>query len=83
MGARVSPKGKITFQMRFMFAGKQQRIDLGTYPLISLKQAREICTKYRTELEKGHDPRIIKKTAKTRNIEVMTLTAVFAKWHDS
>ncbi|MGZ4960374.1 MAG: tyrosine-type recombinase/integrase [Methylomonas sp.] len=83
MGARVSPKGKITFQVRFMFAGKQQRIDLGTYPLISLKQAREICTKYRTELEKGHDPRIIKKTAKTRNIEVMTLTAVFAKWHDS
>lgn len=82
MGARVSPKGKITFQMRFMFSGKQQRIDLGTYPLISLKQAREICTNFRAELEKGNDPRLIKRYEKKKNVERASLSTIFYKWHE-
>jgi hypothetical protein len=43
LGARVSPKGKITFQLRYYFNGSKdaKRVDLGSYPLMSLKQARE------------------------------------------
>ena len=37
LSARVSANGKITFQIRFICCGKGARIDLGSYPLISLK----------------------------------------------
>ena len=40
LSARVSKKGKVTFQMRFRYGGKAARVDLGTYPLLSLKNAR-------------------------------------------
>jgi len=61
MRVRVSPKGKITFQMRFRYEGKAARMDLGTYPLISLKEAREKALEMRAKLEQGYDPRIVKK----------------------
>ncbi len=39
LSARVSPKGKIVFQFRYRFDGKQQRVDIGTYPLMKLAEA--------------------------------------------
>ncbi len=83
LSCRVSKKGKIVFQLRFRYTGKQCRVDVGTYPLVSLKKAREEAQHYKAELEKGHDPRVIKKTDKTKNIEVMSLSAVFMKWFDA
>lgn len=41
LSARVSPKGKITFAMRYYYAGDRKRLDLGSYPLMSLKEARD------------------------------------------
>ena len=35
LSARVSPKGIITFNYRFRWLGKQQRIKIGRYPGIS------------------------------------------------
>ena len=52
LSARVSAKGKITFQIRFRFDGKGARIDLGSYPLISLKEAREKALEVRSLIEK-------------------------------
>ena len=83
LSARVSKKGKIVFQMRFRHAHKQLRMDIGTYPLITLKRAREEVLKFKAELEKGHDPRVIKKTDKVQNIEVITLQVLFLKWYES
>ena len=40
LSVRVSPKGKITFQMRFRYQGKQARLDLGSYPNLTLLEAR-------------------------------------------
>ena len=40
--ARVSPKGLIIFQYRCCFNGQNQRFKIGKYPLISLKEARQI-----------------------------------------
>lgn len=37
MSVRISPKGKIVFQLRYRFAGKAERLDLGTYPHMSPK----------------------------------------------
>lgn len=40
LSVRVSPKGKITFQLRYRYNGKAMRMDIGTYPGTSLKEAR-------------------------------------------
>jgi integrase len=82
LSVRVSRKGKIVFQLRYRHDRKQCRVDIGTYPLVTLKQAREEAQRYKAELEKGHDPRVIKKIDKIRNVEVLGLEAVFNRWHD-
>lgn len=40
LGVRITPKGKITFQLRYRYQGAAKRLDLGSYPLMSLKEAR-------------------------------------------
>lgn len=40
LGVRITPKGKITFQLRYRYHGTPKRLDLGSYPLMSLKEAR-------------------------------------------
>lgn len=32
LSVRVSPKGRVVFQYRYQWAGKGERIDIGTYP---------------------------------------------------
>lgn len=82
LSVRVSQKGKIVFQLRYRHDRKQCRVDIGTYPLVTLKQAREEAQRYKSELEKGHDPRVIKKVDKIRNVEALGLEAVFNRWYD-
>lgn len=83
LSVRVSPKGKITFQMRFRYAGKAARLDIGSYPGIGLKQARAECLRLRAELEKGHDPRIVKKLERLDIQTAHTLKDLFGDWYES
>jgi len=82
LSVRVSPKGKITFQMRFRYGGKQARLDLGSYPLISLKDARAELFKMKAVLEQGYDPRIHKKIEKVKIVEAVTFTELYKMWHE-
>jgi integrase len=41
LSVRVNPRGTLTFQYRFVLAGKEHRIDIGNYPAVSLSEARE------------------------------------------
>ena len=41
LSVRVSRKGKVVFQLRYMFESKQKRVDIGTYPSLGLKDARD------------------------------------------
>lgn len=81
LSARVSIKGKIVFQMRFWHGGKQCRMDLGSYPAMTLKQARDELVRFKAELEKGHDPRVIKKLVKQGNIDAITVSQLFYAWY--
>jgi hypothetical protein len=83
LGVRVSKKGKIVFQLRYRHNGKPARLDIGTYPLITLKQARDEAMRFRADLEKGHDPRVMKKVEKAGNAEALNLEALYRKWHDA
>lgn len=58
LSARVSPKGKIVFQFRYRFDGKQQRVDIGTYPLMKLAEARNELDRLRAVLDQGRNPKL-------------------------
>lgn len=81
--ARVSKKGKIVFHLRYLYNHKQHRIDLGSYPLISLKTARENALKCKASVEQGYDPRLLKKTARAQILAALTLQQLFLKWYDA
>ncbi|HOL36781.1 MAG TPA: Arm DNA-binding domain-containing protein, partial [Rubrivivax sp.] len=60
MGVRITPKGKITFQLRYRYDGRPRRLDLGSYPLMSLKEARTEAQRLRARHEQGHDPQVVR-----------------------
>ncbi|NER62079.1 DUF4102 domain-containing protein, partial [Pseudomonas sp. MAFF212428] len=53
----VSPNGTKAWHFRFSWHGKQPRISLGTYPELTLREARELRDKARSLVAKGIDPR--------------------------
>ncbi|RUM56313.1 MAG: integrase [Marinomonas sp.] len=83
LSVRVSPKGKITYQLRYRYDGKQSRVDVGTYPLTSLKDARTKAQEFRAKLEEGHDPRVVKKVGQLEIKRAVTLEPVFEQWYQS
>lgn len=82
LSVRVSPKGKLTFQMRFRYNGKQARLNIGSYPSTSLKEARIELQKMKGILETGHDPRIYKKVEFHKITDAITFERLFREWHE-
>lgn len=82
MSVRLSPKGKITYQLRYRIHGKQQRIDIGSYPLMSLKDARAESQRLRAILEAGNDPKAAKMKSEVVVLED-TISSLFDKWYKS
>ncbi len=56
LSARISPKGVINFQYRYRWHGKAQRLGIGRYPAVALKEARAITLELRTLYDRGIDP---------------------------
>ncbi len=83
MSVRVSKKGKVVFQLRFRYKKKQHRVGLGSYPLISLKKAREETLRFKAEVELGHDPRISKKLEISENANSKSFEELFMDWYQS
>ncbi|KEC84230.1 tyrosine-type recombinase/integrase [Acinetobacter sp. ETR1] len=81
MSVRVSPKGKIVFQLRYRFAGKAERLDLGSYPHLSLKDARSKANEMRSLLDKGQNPKIEIRVQQQKYIDATTLKEVFDDWY--
>jgi len=42
--------------MKYRFAGKEKLLALGTYPTVTLKDARDRCEEARKKLAAGYDP---------------------------
>ncbi|WP_420826228.1 Arm DNA-binding domain-containing protein [Rosenbergiella gaditana] len=57
LSVRISPKGVLNFQYRFLWAGKYQRVSIGQYPSVSLKDARNIADELKVLIFSGADPR--------------------------
>ncbi|OBY75933.1 tyrosine-type recombinase/integrase [Acinetobacter gyllenbergii] len=83
MSVRISPKGKIVFQLRYRFNNKQERVDLGTYPHLSLKDARLEATRLRGLLDQNKNPKLELLVEKEKNINPVTFKEVFLMWYES
>lgn len=80
LSVRVSRKGKIVFQLRYMFEGKQRRVDIGTYPAFSLKDARDEAVKIRRALEEGINPQMYIASRYEKNVSALTVEGVMREW---
>lgn len=78
----VSPKGGKWWRFKYRFAGKEKRLSLGTYPDISLKEAREKRDAERKLLRAGIDPGEQRKRARAerRTSHENSFEAVAREW---
>ena len=80
LSVRISPKGRITFQMRYRYNNTPKRIAIGIYPDLSLKAAREKHVSLREQLGEGKDPAktiLAKKHAFAKRADIDSLWAAF------
>ena len=82
LSVRVSKNGTLTFTMRYRFNGKADQMALGTYPLMSLADAREKNSYYRTALLEGINPKNKKVEDKRVNIDALTFDQLFEQWYN-
>lgn len=84
LGARVSPMGKVVFQMRYRYNGSAsaKRLDLGTYPAMSLKEARAEHQRLRGKQDQGHDPKVIRLLEKQVIASAVTVEGLFRLWYE-
>lgn len=83
LGVRVTPRGKITFQLRYRYDGRPRRLDLGSYPLMSLKEARAEAQRLRARHEQGHDPQIVRCLEKQAIIKADSIESLFRQWYEA
>ncbi|WP_275374319.1 tyrosine-type recombinase/integrase [Xenorhabdus bovienii] len=80
LSVRVTPKGKIIFQFRYRWNDKGDRIDIGTYPATSLKDARDAVLFYRGELEQHRNPKTVKRIRKESALKAVTVEKLIREW---
>lgn len=83
LSVRISPKGKIVFQYRYRFNGKAKRLDVGTYPMMGLKEARLLVHKYKTELDQGKDPMQLKLKGESDYLKQPTVKEICELWFNT
>ncbi|MCC8366516.1 site-specific integrase [Xenorhabdus sp. PB61.4] len=83
LSVRITPKGKIIFQFRYRWNGKGERIDIGTYPATSLKDARDLAISYRSELEQYRNPNMVKRVRKEAVLNAVTVERLIRDWWET
>lgn len=83
LNLEISPKGGKWWRLRYTFGGKPNRISLGTYPEISLVQARERREEARKLIAQGIDPSNVRKDARAQEQQqIETFELVARQWHE-
>jgi len=79
----VATNGTKSWHFRFSWHGKQPRVSLGTYPEITLKEARELRDQARAQVAKGIDPRSKRREERraASTSAVKTFEVVAGEWY--
>jgi integrase len=72
---RVAPSGRKTFTFHFTLDGKRGRLDLGSYPALTLKESRARALAARRAVDDGRDPRDEK-----RDATALTVSKIVAEY---
>lgn len=83
LSVRISLKGKVVFQLRYRYDSQAKRLDLGSYPALSLKAARTETLRLKATLEQGHDPKIVRALEKQAIIKADSIESLFRQWYES
>ena len=75
----VAPSGTKSWRVKYRFQGREKLLTLGTYPQLSLKEAREASNDAKKLLRRGIDPSVQKKAAS--RIEENSFEAIAREWH--
>jgi integrase len=80
----VAPTGGKHWRLKYRFDGKEKLLALGSYPEISLSEARARRTDARQQIAKGVDPGIVKKAKKAARIDEIqnTFELIAREWHE-
>jgi integrase len=78
----ITPSGGKLWRMNYRYAGKQKTLALGSYPLISLLEAREKIMAEKKLLKNGIDPGQQKKAQKQTRTEIDSFEAVAREWYE-
>ena len=78
----VSPAGGKWWRFKYRFGGKEKLISLGTYPEVSLSQARGRRDAARNQVADGIDPSQVRKALKATKVQdENTFEVVAREWH--
>jgi integrase len=78
----VSPAGGKWWRFKYRFGGKEKLISLGTYPEVSLSQARARRDAARKQVADGIDPSLARKALKAaKTQDANTFEVVAREWH--
>ncbi|MEQ1706211.1 MAG: integrase arm-type DNA-binding domain-containing protein [Rickettsiales bacterium] len=81
----IQPSGGKCWRYKYRFAGKEKLLAFGTYPEVSLAEARERHAQARKALSAGNDPAEVKKEAKrlTQLKSENTFESIAREWHEN
>lgn len=77
----VTKKGKKYWRMDYRHDGKRKTLKIGTYPEVTLKQARIQCSDAKNTLQQGNDPSVLKKQPLTDFVP--TFQMVGQDWYNT
>ena len=79
----ITPAGGKWWRFKYSFSGKSKTISFGTYPEVSLAQARERRDEARKLLANGIDPSVNRKAVKSAKEELLANSFEFIarEWH--
>jgi integrase len=79
----VTPQGGKYFRLKYRYEGKEKLLALGTYPEISLADARQRREEARQQLAHSIDPGAVKKAKKhAATAETETFEVIAREWHN-
>ncbi len=81
----VAPSGGKWWRLKYRWAGREKRLSLGTYPQVSLLDARKLRDDAKRTLLGGADPSAVRRSEKIAQLSVAdnTFEVVARLWHTS
>lgn len=79
LSIEIRPDGGMSWRFRYLFENKANMVSLGTYPEISLAEARKRAEKARENVALRKDPSRLKKAERSEKLD--TFAKVVMRWH--